>query len=65
MLFRSDQIKNAEIAAAKQLTNNKINQYITINGKTGKIKPEKIVVIEDYLLVQIATNGVLDVLVTE
>lgn len=52
-----DQIEEAKVKMNKALLNNKINNFLTINGQLNSVTPKKLYIIEDFFLLQIQSKG--------
>ena len=51
------QLEEAKTTITKNLTNNKVNNFLTLNGKVNDINPRKLLIVEDYFLVLIEAKG--------
>lgn len=55
------QLQQAKSEVKKYLTNYKVNNFISLNGELQDLVPDKISIQPDYIFVQIAAKGKLDV----
>ena len=58
------QIDEAKNYIQTMLNNNKVNPYVIVNGKINELIPKKLLIIDDYFLIQINASGKLDLNIT-
>jgi hypothetical protein len=54
------QTEEAKAYLQKFITDNKINNYVTINGNIESISAQKMLIIDNYILLQIAARGIIN-----